>query len=361
MPISDSLSGAAGSALLVCLILFLAFLGLFARQRTGWVLLGFFRILGALFAEPVRYLNRMIQQQATLGVSGPERAPGESRSLLGALLSYLQLSVVVGALGLLAAGTYLAWEALLPPEWATRKLAQAQKDLASTSSRLAEAQARLTSLEGSLSQKKIEAVARFKADRQQTIARAQQEMAKVDAPLRNTPAGQEALSRIRTFLATKQAPEGTWELDGARNTVDGYVNAQALLDDASKQVLHDFASQWHDQAVAAYELAHVDESQLARQLEDARRELANQVEYLKQEQRMGAESAAEWEKEAAWRPGRALVALGYAVGRCLGFIWAAGLLLEVFERALGLVGDVREIRRRLPKAGEEAEAAEVEG
>lgn len=338
-----------GPALFVSGVLFIAFLAVFARKKTGWVILGFLRVVGALFSEPVRYLHRIIHQYAGVGSEGLGSVPGTKKGLLATFLFYLQVGLAVGAIGILSLGTISAWKAFLPPSWAEARLEAGRRNLESSRKELETLRGKLTSLEGSLAQKKAEVVSQFRAQRQKTLQDSAQVMANAEKAVMPVPSGADALGKIKAFLADKSAPTTTWESSDPKEKVQMFISNSVMADAGTKAALQNYIDAWYQRMVAQVELANFDENQIARQLEVERGTLSDSVREKEAELKDEGTQVEALKEAASFRFGSALLALVTALGQFLGFIWVSGLLLELLELALRHICNVQDIRDRLDR------------
>lgn len=357
-----ALSENLGASLFALILLFLLFLAAFARKRTGWVLLGFLRVVGALFAEPVRYLDRIIRQYGGVGEKGLGSVEGTHRGLLATFLFYLQVGLAVGALGILSVGTIVAWKALMPPTWAQVQLDSARKTVDTDRQNLEAAREKLKALEGGMAQKKAESVNLFKSLRQKTLQDSATNMANAEKAVKGNPSGADALAKIKVFLSDKSTPATTWEVNDPKEKVEQFITNNVAADDATKATLLTYSNAWYQKMVAQVELATFDEAQIARQLEGERAALANDITSKEGELKYESANLEELKEAASYRFGGAIGALLLAIGQFLAFIWVSGLLLEVMELALRHAFNVQEIRDSLKAEPEEdAVAPEATG
>lgn len=349
-----------GLAFIALCILFLLFLAVFARVKTGWVLLGFLRIIGTLFAEPVRYLNRIILQHAKIGAGNLKEAPGPGKGLLATLLLYLQVTVAVGAIGILSVGTLAAWKAFRPPPGTAERLADGRKSLDAARKELESKRDSLKVLESAIGQKKAEAVTRFKSEHQQAIKDATLAMSNAEKAARLDPAGADNMGKISRFLADKSSPTTTWEPQDPKEKVESYINDNVPEGSPSRAPLQNYIDEWFRKMVAQVELATFDENQIVRQVEAERIALGNAIAERETQLAEMTGQIGELENEASFRPRGALLALALAAGQFLGFIWAFGLLLEILELTLRLAGNLQEIRDSTVKGRSSLPAPDVE-
>lgn len=354
---SGIFSEGIGAGLLGMAVLFVLFLAIFARGATGWVLLGFLKVLWATLAEPITYLSRMVHQFSGVGKG---RTPGATRvghGLLPTFLFYLQVVLVVGAIGVLSAGAYLSWNALHPPADAEKYLEITRKELAEIKQNLDSSQLSLKGLEGNLAQKKSEAMTMFKGERQKTIQAADLEMANAEKAVQKDANLSDALVKIKAFLADKSAPTNTWEPSDAKEKVETYLSNNVIADYAAKAPLQTYIEQWHKKMVAQVELATFNEAQITRQMEQEHQELAQRVASLQADFKTQGQIVERAADAASLRFGAALLTLILTFGQFIGFIWVAGLCLELFEKALQFFAHVADIRHHLVPEGPASDTA----
>ena len=324
--------------------------------------MGFLRVVAALFVEPVRYLQRLIHQCAGIGEDGLGAENPRKQGLLATMLSYLQVALVIGAIGGLAFGILGTWNTLQPSPGAVEQLHEARTEYAQLKENLASSQERLRAMETGMAQKRTEAVATFKGERQRIINEAIREMANAERTAVGQPGGADALGKIKTFIAGKQSLSMTWEAKDTWGKLDSFLNYNPALDANAKTALHAYVDQWQKKSLAQIELATFDENQILRQLEADRQRLAEETKRLESAVQSRARYVERCEEAASFRFKSATLVLLTSLLQCLGLIWGAGLLLEFFETGLRVARHIHEVRDQLKgelRAGTEVEQVAV--
>ncbi len=332
-----------GWALLWTLLLAAGYLALFTRQRAGWVVLGWFRALLSLVSAPIQYLARILHRFGQYGEQGEAALGRHRQGLWDAFLAYVQAGVAALCILGLGAATVNAWKTLMPSEGATAAAEATQKRLKDVQAESAEVQARLDAFKGGLEAKRGTLVADYKSARVAAIAAAKETMSARERAATSAPQSQGLMNEVKTFLDKPEHQSG-YAIQNAKRAIENHLTYRVSLPAELTQPVREYNDAWATKAIAEEELRNFNEAQVVRVLEAERRDLEGRVQGLTREVAAAAREYAEADARASLRFALCFGSLLTSFVSLLGFLWAAGLLLELADLALGCAAHLKELR-----------------
>ncbi len=339
-----------GSAILF-VVFFVVFAAVFAGGRLGAFVRGLARVLFAIVTSPFVFLRKSIEAVLASTSDEERRSRASEQYLLNRALLVLQALVIVVAIGALAAGTVMTWNAWVPPSEVRDDAKHYAKEVESQQDTAAAAAKALSDLDAAWAQKQDSVVTRYRKERQQQVSEATKRITAVEGELGTYGSEYVAgrLGEIRSVIASRN-PDSLEQLNYTKERIDRIVdNNWYWLSDWDRGALKRWNDAWFTNAVAAFQLANlsIDELRASEQptfaaakiRRDATAEtLASMQETLKQKQEA---ASLKW-KAAFWRALASFFTF-------LMFVWLAGATIELAWLGIRIADDVRRIREhRVP-------------
>jgi hypothetical protein len=350
-------------ALMLWVVLFVAFAAIFARGQLTAFASGVGRVLLSIIVSPFIFIRKAVG--SVLGFTRAEEQAyrASNQYLLNKAMLVLQAMVIVAAIGALAAGVVATWVTLVPPSEVRRAASQYRKDTEAQRVKAAETAAALSKAEAEWAQKREGAIARYRDERKKSIASAAQSMTGYEQSLVNysQERARQAFAEIRQRAG--RAFDSRREIYSMKERLDQNVPGVWYwgIIEWERQTMLEWNANWLAKTIAQFELDHlpVDEIRATAQPAYAETKTASDREA---ETLSGMEATLLQHQEAASLKFRAagMRALRSFVTFLL-FVWMAGLVIEAGWLAIRIADDVRRMRETsLPPAASAPETTEAD-
>ncbi|MFN3413235.1 MAG: hypothetical protein ACK42L_04155, partial [Thermoanaerobaculum sp.] len=172
--------------------------------RAKEVGLGLLRALAWVFTSPWFFLRKAIVNIADYTRRSEAEDAASDQYLLNRALRILQAIIVVGSIGALAGGVYLAWRNFAPSKEILQQLQSMKKELRASEKEMAEAKKALAAFDKDWAANRQTLVVRFRKEAQERASQAQARMTSIRESLANN----NAFRAVSQELAQVQVSEG---------------------------------------------------------------------------------------------------------------------------------------------------------
>lgn len=351
IPSLSAFGGHWVAALVLFVVLFAALAFVFARDRVGFLVLGFARTAGSIFSSPFVFLRRTILRLADFGDRGDAEYRPSRLYLVNKLLLVLHALLIITALSGLAATLIAAWFAFLPPEYVRQAKTAIEARLSAERSELQPLTARVKQFDDEWQAKRQALVDKFKSERQQKADAAAKANRDLEATAPNNPDLASPFTSIHNYLAQVNPAASERELDRHHQSVVDF-SGRLTLDEALRNQLVQYADNWRTERVMRAQLAGLSEEALRAQVQPEYPVAVQQANALTERIRSDEQELERVNAEMKYSPGAALFRLLVGLFGFIVTVWMMGLFIEGVSLLVHVADDVRKLR----EAGEHTAA-----
>jgi hypothetical protein len=331
-------------SLMLWVVFFTIFAALFAGRRLTPFAHGVVRVLIGIITSPFVFIRRAVRGVLQFGEEQENAYRASNQYLLSKAVTVLQAMVIVGAIGLLAAGAIATWRALVPSAEIRREAREYRVAVQEQRTKAKTAADAVTKLDREWMQMQTAAVARFRKARIERRARATREMTSVENDVANY--GGDAVKATLAEMKRKATPplQSREEAPSRRQELDATLSRTWWLASWERSHLDRWNTWWELKAVAEQEIANVpmDEVRAGEQSAHAEakatdeRESATLTSMEERSKQLDELASLKW-KAAGWSVLAGFIAF-------LTFVWLWGALVEAGWLVLRVADDIRRMR-----------------
>jgi hypothetical protein len=333
-------------SLTLWLMVFIAFVAMFARGRLVPFAGGLWRIFIAVVTSPFVFIGKA----TTSVVSFDREQESEYRTgeqyLLNKAMLIVQAIVIVATIGAFSAAMVATWNVLVPPSEVRQNARDYRAKVDEQRGKAATSAAEVSTLDAEWSRKQTGVVASYRGERQRTIHSSNMRMTAIERDVANTDATAASIIRWAKGVPAYSDLSSASTIRATKRWFDQTVRSNWWsLTESARHALPRWNDAWHSRAAAQFELRNIPLNDLRRdvqpQYDDARirnESAAERVRTMEAWLAQHEEAARLKWKAAMWTAVRAFL-------KILLFVWIIGLAIEAAWLAIRVAGDVRRIRQ----------------
>jgi len=335
------------ATIIVFVVLFVAVVYLFAKEKFTQILLGLLLIIASLFYAPFMYLKNALLELAEYGAKGESEFVKTKQYLLNKFLFSLQALLVLISIASLASGFVSSWNRMLPPKPLRESISQLKHQLEKERPELAEINPRVSEMEMAWTTKKDSLVNLYSAEREKRAATAAKENKELERTInRGDEPTRDLFNGVKSSLAWYETYYGYPGAFENGRTSARYTVERSVISDENKQLLHKYCDNWYLTMLARFDISSLTEAQLRSAVQSEYRTLKNRAQVLANLIPHQEQELASLKSEAKYDVPAFLLGVVVNLVSFILLIWVIGLIIEALYLAVHLAVDIHKIREQ---------------
>jgi hypothetical protein len=351
--LSQLLSVYSSDALLIAIVFLVSlsiFVFLFAKEKSGGLLLGLLGYIGWIFSSPFIYVQETINQIAATRRDQSNSDPTNEQYLISRLLLILRGVVVAVALIILAATVATGWGDFLPSKWLRAQESQISKQISAAKEQQDKLHTKIQTFDDEWANHKNELVNQHQTKRAQDASAAVAANSTIESSMAKQPSTAQSLNVVRAYL-DRHKQDSFAEVNDARRGARILIQELSL---AGSSDLNSFVDNWRvslfntlPETLSDEQLRAILQPELVSD-QTQLRILGNRLPALEK----NLQEVVQAEK---YHPDDLLLDLVKGAFSFIFFVWTLGLLLEALLLGVFVARDVHFIRlEKLPSDSKDA-------